>query len=479
MDLACALIQKEAGGRVSGDFYDIFYQPLSQEAKIKISMEDLEARLGYKADPERFENWMKRLGCKASALGRGKVFEISAPSYRPDLKIKEDLIEEFARLEGYGKVPENRPSSIGAPKDSDSLFLASQKLKSFLTGRGWLEAVNYSFCDPEFYREILGDRLFLEDFAAEERSRAGGVNLEGAESLDSRAGDKSASAVSRGGGGADSFKKQSFSVNNPISRQLSLMKPLLTPDLIKNIRRNFRHSSRYGRIFELAPVFYKAGGDYRQNPHLALALWGEPIDIWSGKGAKNIYHIKSALESLFKAFGAKGWAWRAPEGEIAFLHPKQSLILSFQNRRAGFLAGLHPRLLKKYKIPLDIALAEISMELLAPALARDIKFKPFSSLPSVERDLCFVIPPSQPVEAVRGELKKSLGPLCASLRIFDIYESAGERSVSFRARLSPQSAPLAEGQISAALDRAVTSAGEKFAIQLKRKSASLTARKQN
>ncbi|MCZ0933210.1 MAG: phenylalanine--tRNA ligase subunit beta, partial [Oligoflexia bacterium] len=102
MDLACFLIQKEAGGRVSKDFYDLNYLE-KKKPKIKISLSDLSERLGCSVSGAQFEKWMINLGCEVSS--HSSNFEVTAPSYRSDLKIKEDLIEEFARLEGYHQIP--------------------------------------------------------------------------------------------------------------------------------------------------------------------------------------------------------------------------------------------------------------------------------------------------------------------------------------------------------------------------------------
>lgn len=430
MDLACALIQKTAGGSVSEDFYDVYDQKISSPS-INISLEDLETRLDYSVSASEFESWMKRMGCEVKT--KNKDFEIIPPSYRQDLNIKEDLIEEFARLQGYDKVPEKAPPVVPLPKESDSHFVHSQNLKNFLSAKGWQESIHYSFCDPNYYKEFLKGKFFLEELDK--------INKES--------------------------HKNIFSVNNPISRQLSLMKPLLAPDVIKNVVNNFRHNNKFGQIFELSPVFYKSGEDYRQESHLALALWGHPIDIWNNQKASNIYSLKSVLEVLFETFRIKGCSWRESNGVIPFLHPKQSLVLNFQNKMIGFLGSLHPQLLQKYKTPLDMALAEICWDPLSQAVQKPLRFKSFSNLLTVEKDLCFVIPPPLPVEKVQREIKKSLGPICEKTDIFDIYEKQGDRSVSFRMYLTPEKKPWTDEELQSLLDKVIDHIYKTFDISLK------------
>ena len=178
-----------------------------------------------------------------------------------------------------------------------------------------------------------------------------------------------------------------------------------------------------------------------------------------------MYAIKSVLESLFEVFCIKGCLWK--NAKIPFLHPKQSLVLSFQNKKIGFLGSLHPQLLQKYKIPLDLAVAEIHWELLNQTAKKPLKFKAFSNLLTVEKDICFVIPLSVSVEDVRKEMKKSLGSLCEKVEVFDIYEKQEERSISFRMRLIPEDKTWTDEQLQIFLNKVIESVDKKYSIKLK------------
>ena len=434
MDLACYLIQQEAGGQVSKDFYDLNYLDQKQ-VKIKISLSDLSDRLGYSIDGAQFEKWMKSLGCEVSF--NSSHFEIIPPSYRSDLQIKEDLIEEFARLEGYHKIPETIPPSL-LPKDSEKEFLNSKKWIDFLSLRSWSQALNYSFCDFDYYKEFLSKNIYLEDLlnsSSETEKR----NLKS--------------------------KKQSISINNPISQNLSFMKTLLTPDIVRNISYNFKRNNKQGQVFELSPIFYQTDESYQQELHLALGVWGEPSDIWRKKSIPNFYIIKDNLESLFKAFRIKSCQWE--QGEVPFLHPKQTLILSFQRQNIGFVGSLHPRFCQKYKLPLDIALAELNWSVLNQANIKQLKFKAFSKLLTVEKDLCFAVPLTTPVSDVQKEIKQSLSKLCEKVEVFDIFTKGSERFVSFRIYLSPTDQSWTDKELQEFLNKAIESVNKKLSIQLK------------
>ena len=455
MDLACYLIQKAGGGQVSKDFYDLNHWDQKQ-FKIKISLSDLSDRLGYSVSVSQFEKGMKNLGCEVSS--NSSNFEVIAPSYRSDLKIKEDLIEEFARLEGYHKVPETIPHSL-LPKDSEKEFLNSKKWIDFLSLRSWSQAVNYSFSDPNYYKEFLSKNLYLEELL----DSSLGEREQSLSAKNKSQKEKEQSLEVKNKGQRES--KQSFSINNPISQNLSFMKTLLTPDIVRNISYNFRRSNKQGRIFELSPIFYQKNKGYQQELNLALGVWGEVSDIWRKKDIPNFYVIKEALESLFSAFRIRSCQWE--QGQVPFLHPKQTLVLSFQRQKIGFVGSLHPSFCQKYKLPLDIALAELKWSVLSQANVKGLKFQSFSKLLTVEKDLCFAVPLKISALDVQREIKRSLSELCEKVEIFDIYNKEDQRFISFRIYLNPKDQSWTDEELQEFLNKAIQSIDQKFAIKLK------------
>ncbi|MBC6415827.1 MAG: phenylalanine--tRNA ligase subunit beta [Bdellovibrionales bacterium] len=425
MKLACVLIQHLAGGKISKDFYDLntFFR---EDISIPLSLTDLYDRLGYFIDFERFEKRMKSIACEITPHKEG--FKIRPPSYRFDLKIKEDVIEEFARLEGYDKIPETLPPCVLPNQPSDKTYLISKEWIQFLSSRSWLQTCHYSFCDPSYYKDFLNSQFFLEDLLEEEKG-----------------------------------EKLSFSVNNPISQKLSFMKTLLTPDLFKSIFQNFRKNNKFGQIFELSPIFYKKETHYEQELHLALGIWGEAIDIWSSK-IPHFYKMKAEIEALLKASGLKTWSWE--KGNLGFLHPKKTLVLKFKNKKIGFLGNLHPRLIQAYKIPIDVVLAEFSLSHVLNFKSA-FKFKSFSHLLTVEKDLCFKIPLNIEVQKVKEEIQKTLSDVCQKVDVFDVYNKKDERFVSFRMKLSPEDKTWTDEQLQVFLERAIQAVGQKFSVKLK------------
>ena len=434
MEKASLLIQQLAGGTLSKNFYDLNEIP-EEKHPITISLEELSSRLGYKVEADDFVKHTIGIFCKLELLEEA-VYQVSPPSHRSDLRIKEDLMEEFARLQGYDKIPENPPPVFFQNIESDKTFLKLQKWTHWLSSRSWLQSLHYSFCDPEYYKDFLKSQFYLEEL------------LEGIKTKES---------------------KESFVVNNPISQKLSLMKPLLTPDLFKTLLKNFRQNNKQGQVFELSPIFYHQSGNYHQNWHLALALWGEPLDLWSSRLVPNFYKMKGELETLFEVAGLKA-AFKTADlnnNQLPFLHPKKTLILNYQKTKIGFLGVLHPTVAEHYKIPVEVVLAELDLSFLKHQKEKASHFKSFSELLTVEKDLCFVIPEAIAVQEVKEEIQKTLSAISEGVFVFDIYKKDEQRFVSFRLRLSPDKKSWTDEELQSFLQKVIQSLGKKFSIQLK------------
>lgn len=469
LDRAALLIKKIAGGEISCDFFDERSRSsfgveetlkkqdkkgnvsddnrkdLSDEchqmvdksshffSSIQIQLKDLEERLAYKIDASSFINWMKRLSCKVIEE-KNDCFLIQPPSFRNDLKIKEDLIEEIGRLEGYDQVPLFVPRKIaGAPKDFDTMYVLVRKIGKILGGRGWYQLLNYSFGEKEFYEDFLKDRKSLYNLGIESASENHSL----------------------------------VSLENPISLQMAVMKPLLIPDIFKNLVYNFRRNNKWGQVFETAPVFSKEGENYKQREYLGFACWGREENLWSNKDCPNLFHLKSVLEHLFCKLNRGKCNWDLKPPDLSFIHPGQLLGVKFQGKPLGFIGTLHPNLKLKYKIPedVDVAVGELCLSPLAGVKDYPVKAKSPGDFPAVERDLTFLLPENLPAVSVAEEIKRIAG--ASSVKIIAIYKQKENRSVSFRLRLIPKKSAWTDKALLGLQNRVIEKIGEKFSISLK------------
>ncbi|MCY4512236.1 MAG: phenylalanine--tRNA ligase subunit beta [Bdellovibrionales bacterium] len=438
MNKACLMIQKLTGGKINSKPCDKYPQPYKPK-HISISLSEIKSRLGMEINSEEFKSYLTHLKCEISSLKSSQnseeknlpktsqsrenttsalQFKVTPPSFRVDLSIKEDLMEELARLKGYEHIPSTpaRPmKSIG--ENLSSTFSREMTFSQKLKSHGWRQMINYSFSDPNFYADFMKDQLKF--------SKTG------------------------------LFFEETFSVSNPISSRLSLMKPLLLPDVFKAVAGNVRNNNKEGRLFEIAPVFYKEGKSYKEIPHFSLACWGQPLNFRSPAAIPNVFHLKSAMEFLLKSFRWKGWTWETLSDPPSFFHPSQTLFLQVQGRRLGLIGSIHPSFALKHKMSVPMAFGEFNGEELWKCSKSPVKFKPFSELSPVERDLCFVIPPSIPAGEVQQSIRKALGKTGQEVTVFDIYEQEGQRSVSFRMFLTPDERPWTDKELEAIQNKVI------------------------
>ena len=448
LNRACFMIRELAGGRIHPIAFDEYPNPLKRK-KIRIPLSDVSRRLGLKITPEEFKDYMTRLKCELSRPSSGAgdkaaetnsqttenetsaVFEVTPPSFRRDLSLPEDLMEETARLKGYGQIPMApvRPMKRGA--EPDKIFSRRTSLSTALKNQGWREAIHYSFSDPALYEDFIKDR---EKFAA------AGLPF-----------------------------RETFSVSNPISSRLSFMKPLLLPDIFQTACGNVRKNNRHGRVFETSSVFQKEEKDYMETPHLGLACWGEPLNFRSPGKTPNIFHIKSVLEFLLKRFRWRGWEWKSLSDPPGFFHPGQALSLWLGGRPLGLAGTAHPAYKLKHKATGDMAFGEFDLKALWERPRVPLGFKPFPELSVVERDLCFVIPENISAGEVLSAIQKTLGRICNEVTVFDVYGKGEERSLSFRMFLAPEKRALTDEELNALQNKVIEQITLLFpAVRLKR-----------
>lgn len=454
LDRAAALIQKVAGGEILGEPWDIYPRPL-QRQPIEISLKTVSDRLGYAVAVDDFKLWMIRLGCAidpvAGAAETEARWRILPPMFRWDLNIDMDLVEEYARLNGYQHIPESLPALTYRPADNDPAYTHESAIRRLLQGEGCLQAVNYGFVSGAFQEKVLGDSG---------RMREAGLEV----------------------------RDQAIQLVNPLNEELNVMRTSLIPGLLKNVQHNSRQGNAHGRLFELGHGHFRgesgesggeagAVGRYREQPRLGFAFWGEAPDLWrKAEGAPIVFALKAAVENLLRGLGIRKWRWSQPgpeEGRTIpeFLHPSQAAVLEFEGKPCGFIGALHPSLAEELKIREPAAFAEFNLERLLSGQPRFPKYQGISRMPAVDRDVAFLMPRALPAATVEAEIRKAGGELLRDVRVFDVFQGgslgAQEKSVAFRLIFQSRDSTLEDQKVNELRDKIVAAASEKFSISLR------------
>lgn len=433
MNRCCQLILETAGGEAYGDHHDTNPNIVSLKS-IPLKVSDVSERLGFEPKPEDVKNWMTRLGAQVQEISYSE-FNVIPPSFRGDISIKEDLIEEFGRLHGYEHIPERLPTMGQAPSAHATQYTLGVKLNRLFRAEGFNEGFNYAFVDGKKHSQFIGDVSTLKHV---------GFNL----------------------------RSEAVQVRNPLSEEMNVMRQQITYGLFVNALHNLRHGLNLGKIFEMGFNFEKNSENYNQIWSVGLVQWGTPETLWQKPhGAEHLFfETKSHIENILRNLAIKSWQWEA-SNELNFLHPGQAAKLKVEGKVVGYLGTLHPQIADEEKVTVPVVLAELNLDTLMMGQPRINRTKHVSKNPSVERDLAFVMPQELESGKVLAEILKAGGATLKSAWVFDVFTGdplkAGEKSVAFRMVFQDAEKTLKDEDLKALDKKIVDAINQKFSISIR------------
>lgn len=379
------------------------------------------------ADCERV---FTRLGLPFTAADG--VLTVTPPSWRFDLQIEEDLIEEVIRVLGYPTLPSTAPLAPIVGRTGSESHQAKHTLRRAVAARDYFETINFSFVEERWERELAG----ISD---------------------------------------------PIQLLNPIAAPLSVMRTSLIGSLVQVLRHNQARRATRVRVFELGRVFERdaavpngpltvAGID--QPLRLGGLAWG-PADQpqWSQKDrAVDFFDVKGDLEALF---APQRLSFEAAEHPA--LHPGRSARVSLNGQAIGFVGELHPRWRQGYEIN---GSAPVIFELdLDAALTRTLPHgQPLPRQQAVQRDLALVVKDGVSHDALMAAITAAGGALLRSARLFDVFKPAAgastdlqadERSLAVRLELLDDEATLTDERIEAVVTAIVTATAQQLGARLR------------
>jgi len=429
-DRCVALICELAGGTATVDAIDVYPQkPVPAVVSLRPRRVGELTGLGATADDSL--RILLSLGFSPtdasgresrSELGRepgaGAELSFTVPTWRTDVGIEEDLVEEVARHYGYDRIGEALPPSpiAGQYLSGDARRRAVRRT---LNSYGFHEAVNISFIDA-----ANEDRFDL---------------VEG---------------LRRPGGGF-------VTLSNPIIEGASLMRPTLLPGLLESVRHNFNHGTRSVRLFETGRVFAAGGGD-EGRPHeieaFAIVLTGEGLEEGRATGREpDFYDLKGALEGSADAMGVGGLIFEAARSR--HLREGQSARVLLGGVEIGTLGRLDEETAAAYKFRQPIYVAEVSLTALIEAPERAARYAPLPRFPSVVRDVSLLADRGVTYAEMRDAALGLRIEECRGVSLVDVYEGAGlpegKRSVTLRFEYRADDRTLRDEEVDAMHARVV------------------------
>ncbi|MEA2406259.1 MAG: phenylalanyl-tRNA synthetase beta chain [Thermoleophilaceae bacterium] len=409
--LAARLMVELCGARLVPGTIDVYPSP-AEPRVVALRAERMERVLGERIETEAAFGILERLGFEPAgervAGGEGAhehETEWLVPPWRDsDVQREADLIEEVARVHGLDKLPTTLPArgeAIGRLTGSQPL---RRRLEDLLRDRGLLETISYSFTSPAALR-----RLRLSD-------------------------------------------AQPLEIENPLSEDLSVMRPLLLPGLLDAARHNAAHGRAGVALFESAHVYLPAGplepapeGSPRgampadEHHHVgALITEASPAGWRTPAREADFYAAKALLEALMEAAGVEDWRVE-PASARPFLHPgRAASVVTGDGVELGWLGELHPLVLREWELQGPAAGFELEVDLLHELThGRTATYSDVTSFPAVLQDIAVIVPEDVPAAQLAELVRAGAGDLLADLRVFDLYhgEQVGEGNKSLALRL--------------------------------------------
>ncbi|MCD6007090.1 phenylalanine--tRNA ligase subunit beta [Halomonas sp. IOP_31] len=347
---------------------------LPAEQHILLRAARLEQCLSMPLPGEEVIDILTRLGMQVSAQG-DTSWRVGVPSWRFDVAIEEDLIEELARIHGYNRLPVRRPAARLSLQADDEARQPLSRLRRQLVARGYQEAISYSFVAPEL-QALLAPGVEAPRLA------------------------------------------------NPISSDMAVMRASLLPGLLKALMHNLNRQQQRVRLFESGLVFRGDLDSLEQTAMLGGLVCGprDPEGWAARRDDVDFFDLKGDLESLL-AMGGNRDAWRFEPAEHPALHPGQTAAVLHLGQRVGWIGALHPAVRAELGLKSDPLVFEIELDRLVRG--RLPRFAALSRYPEVRRDLALVVDESVAVQALLDTLRDQAGEWLTDLHLFDVYQGAG------------------------------------------------------
>lgn len=418
LERATALLIDIVGGEAGPVSEYLSEAHLPQTQTVTLRKTRVSSLLGLQIEAAEIEDILTRLGLKLiSQDDAGWTFEV--PSYRFDISIEPDLIEEIGRIYGYENLPKTSALGEITLKADDESSVTEDFLADRLISLGYQEAITYSFVEQK-----------LQEMITPEQS---GIALA-----------------------------------NPISADLAVMRSSLWPGLLKALSYNQNRQQSRVKFFETGLKFEKIDGKIIQTPMLAgLACGTSQPESWNAPARKlDFYDVKADVERLLLAIDDSVSFERA---EHAALHPGQSAQIVKNGEVIGYLGAIHPKLQKYLDLNGPVYLFELCLnQTVKGSIPR---FAEVSKYPEVRRDLAIVIDQHIPFEEVRAQVIAHAGQDLVNVVLFDVYagENLGEglRSLGLALVWQRTDRTLNDEEINQAFETIVTALNNKFGAKIR------------
>ena len=425
-DRATELMAELAGGE-AGEFADVYpteFKPnLIESHDIRTAVHRL---TGLSVETHECERILGSLG-----IAKAGPTVYLAPTWRHDLAIEEDLVEEVARHEGYDKIADELPPAFGAG-EYQATEHREKLLRQKLADIGFDEALTYSFIDTKF-DDVFEPAAGLIDEKADERY---------------------------------------VTLQNSVIEGAVRMRPTLLPGLLDAVRLNLNHQRRDLKLFELGKAFATGNSEDGlpvEQELFSLAITGGEVLQDKAMPVREIdfYDAKGAVEAALEAAGAPNAAFTG--ADVKHLRNGQSAAISVNGDQVGYLGRLSDDIAAQYKFKQPVYVAELNLQRVLDADTVAAAYQPLAKFPSIVRDVSFVTKRDVTFSSIRDAIAERQIDLCRGVSFVDVYEGKGlaadERSLTIRLAYRSDERTLVEDDVAPIHQQIVSEIEKKLGVK--------------
>jgi len=385
--------------------------------------------IGVPFSDEQIADFFSRLGLPFSH--EPGLFTVTPPSYRFDIEIEEDLIEEVARVYGFENIPELPPIAANMMRIAPESKRSSFRVRHQLADLDYQEVVNYSFVEESWEADFAGNTNPIK-------------------------------------------------LLNPIASQMSVMRSSLISSLVSNVRYNINRKLNRVRVFEIGSIFLRSQinvdgaltvAGYEQPKRVAALAYGSLVEEQWGQPARNVdfFDVKADLEALFAPK-----TLRFTRAVHPALHPGRCARVELEGAEIGFIGELHPSWQQKYELPLAPVVFEVDANALQ--LREVPAYREISRFQQVTRDLSLIVKQTLPVQSMidcflAEKMANPIGGIMQAVVLFDEYRGKGlendEKSLAFRFTLQDTQGTLQDDVVDTLMAAFVAAVSAKHGARLR------------
>jgi phenylalanyl-tRNA synthetase beta chain len=403
IERATALLLEIVGGEVGTVTLVEDENTLPSQATILLRESRIERVLGLALSADEVTEQLTRLGLELERVEGG--WQVSVPSFRFDLSIEVDLIEELGRLYGYDQLPNTRPNGTVLTSSITETETALERIQNVLVDRGYFEAITYSFVEPKLHA-LLSE-----------------------------------------------IDETPIKLANPISADLSEMRQSLWPGLVQTMQYNANRQQNRVRLFEVGRIFTGDLNKIEQQRQIGGLVFGpQQTEQWSEQQrAVDFFDVKADVEALLALSGGK---IRYEAGSHRALHPGQTARIFKDDVAIGWLGALHPKVIDELGVSGKIYVYELSLS--AVMAAKVPAFSTMSKFPAIRRDLALLVDESVTAGKIDHCLSTIDSDILKAFQLFDVYSGEGvelgKKSLAMAFQLQHDARTLTDEEVDAVMN---------------------------